>query len=183
MALKKKKEHLAATFVIELKIVPWLVCKMIQQLCVMFWPDMKLKEIEGYYATLSLYTTFMDYNYGLRLWTTSMDYVYGLRLWTTSMDYVYGLRLWTDSDVDPILVETTSVMPDRPQMELVSSLSRRTRSIELSAKALMVIGSLWPISIKGVIRGLKWDIGPFRGETLSSHHIWMIIPPTRPSEG
>jgi hypothetical protein len=31
---------------------------------------------------------------------------------------------------------------------------------KLDAKALMVIGSLCPISVEGVIRGLRWGIGP-----------------------
>jgi hypothetical protein len=32
-----------------------------------------------------------------------------------------------------------------------------------------------PISVEGVIRGLRWGIGPEEGEALSSHHIWMFI--------
>jgi hypothetical protein len=51
---------------------------------------------------------------------------------------------------------------------------------EIDAKALMVIGSLCPISIEGVIsliRGLRWGIGPEGGKALSSHHIWTFIPP------
>jgi hypothetical protein len=47
---------------------------------------------------------------------------------------------------------------------------------EIDAKALMVIGSLCPISVEGVIRGLRWGIGP-RAKALSSHHIWTFIPP------
>jgi hypothetical protein len=40
----------------------------------------------------------------------------------------------------------------------------------------MVIGSLYPISVEGVIRGLRWGIGPKGAEAFSSHHIWMFIP-------
>jgi hypothetical protein len=43
-------------------------------------------------------------------------------------------------------------------------------------KVLMVIGSLCPISVEGVIRGLRWGIGPKGSEALSSHHIWTLIP-------
>jgi hypothetical protein len=42
---------------------------------------------------------------------------------------------------------------------------------ELDSKALMVIGSLCPISVEGVIRGLRWGTGPEGSEALSSHHI------------
>jgi hypothetical protein len=40
---------------------------------------------------------------------------------------------------------------------------------EIDAKALMVIGSLCPISVEGVIRALRWSIGPKGVEALSSH--------------
>jgi hypothetical protein len=53
----------------------------------------------------------------------------------------------------------------------------------LDAKALVVIGSVCPISVEGVIRGLRWGIGPKGGKALSSHHIWTFIPPTRLSLG
>jgi hypothetical protein len=53
-------------------------------------------------------------------------------------------------------------------------------SSDVITKALMVIGSLCPISVEGVIRGLKWDIGPEGGEALSCHHIWTFIPSVRP---
>jgi hypothetical protein len=49
----------------------------------------------------------------------------------------------------------------------------------IDAKVLMFIGFLCPISVEGVIRGLKWGISPKGAETLSSHHIWMFIPPVR----
>jgi hypothetical protein len=52
---------------------------------------------------------------------------------------------------------------------------------QLDAKALMVIGSLCPISVERVIRGLRWGISPDFGEALSSHHIWTFILPARPS--
>jgi hypothetical protein len=39
----------------------------------------------------------------------------------------------------------------------------------------MVIGSLCPISVGGMIRGLRWGIGPKGGEALSSYHIWTFI--------
>jgi hypothetical protein len=42
---------------------------------------------------------------------------------------------------------------------------------KLDAKALMVIGSLCPISVEGVIRGLRWGIGPEGSKALSSHLI------------
>jgi hypothetical protein len=45
----------------------------------------------------------------------------------------------------------------------------------------MVIGSLGPISVEGVIRELRWGIATEGGKALSSHHIWMFIPPTHPS--
>jgi hypothetical protein len=48
---------------------------------------------------------------------------------------------------------------------------------------LMVIGSLCPISVEGVIRRLRWGIGPEGGEALSSHHIWTFIPPAHPFIG
>jgi hypothetical protein len=48
--------------------------------------------------------------------------------------------------------------------------------IQLDAKALMVIASLCPISVEGVIRGLRWGIGPEGSKALSSHHIWTFIP-------
>jgi hypothetical protein len=38
-------------------------------------------------------------------------------------------------------------------------------------KIVMVIGSLCPISVERVIRGLRWGIGPEGGKALSSHHI------------
>jgi hypothetical protein len=38
-------------------------------------------------------------------------------------------------------------------------------------KVLMVIGPLCPISVVGVIRGLRWGISPEGGKALSSHHI------------
>jgi hypothetical protein len=50
---------------------------------------------------------------------------------------------------------------------------------KLDAKALMVIGSLCPISVEGVIRGFRWGIGPEGGKALSSHHIWTFILPAR----
>jgi hypothetical protein len=50
---------------------------------------------------------------------------------------------------------------------------------KLDAKALMVIGSLCPISVEEVIRGLRWGISPKEAEALSSHHIWTFIPPVR----
>jgi hypothetical protein len=43
----------------------------------------------------------------------------------------------------------------------------------------MVISFLCHISVKGLIRGLRWGIGPKGAKTLSSHHIWMFIPPKR----
>jgi hypothetical protein len=39
----------------------------------------------------------------------------------------------------------------------------------------MVISSLCPISVEGVLRGLRWGIGPEGVKALSSHHIWMFI--------
>jgi hypothetical protein len=36
----------------------------------------------------------------------------------------------------------------------------RDDEAKLDAKALMVIGSLCPISVEGVIRRLRWGIGP-----------------------
>jgi hypothetical protein len=51
---------------------------------------------------------------------------------------------------------------------------------QLDTKALMVIGSLCPISVEGVIRGLKWGTGPKGAKALSSHHIWTFILPARP---
>jgi hypothetical protein len=50
-------------------------------------------------------------------------------------------------------------------------MKKRKLRKELDAKALMVIGSLCPISVEGVIGGLRWGIGPERGEALSSNHI------------
>jgi hypothetical protein len=47
----------------------------------------------------------------------------------------------------------------------------------------MVISSLCLISVEGVIRGLRWGIGPEGGKALSSHHIWTFIPPARPFVG
>jgi hypothetical protein len=47
---------------------------------------------------------------------------------------------------------------------------------KLDMKALMIIGSLCPISAEGVIRGLRWGIGPKGAEAFPSHHIkqyWM----------
>jgi hypothetical protein len=41
---------------------------------------------------------------------------------------------------------------------------------------IMVIGFLCPISVEGVIRDLRWGIGPKGTEAFSSHHIWMFIP-------
>ena len=43
-------------------------------------------------------------------------------------------------------------------------------------KVLMVIAPLCSISVEGVIRRLRWGIGPKGGEAFSSHHIWMFIP-------
>jgi hypothetical protein len=40
----------------------------------------------------------------------------------------------------------------------------------------MVIGSLCPISVERVIRGLRWGISPKGAEALSSHHLWTFIP-------
>jgi hypothetical protein len=40
---------------------------------------------------------------------------------------------------------------------------------QLDAKALMVVGFLCPISVEGVIRGLRWGIGPKVAEAISSH--------------
>jgi hypothetical protein len=51
------------------------------------------------------------------------------------------------------------------------------RKEELDAKALMVIGSLCPISVEGVIRELRQGIIPKGAEALSSHHIWMCTLP------
>jgi hypothetical protein len=48
-------------------------------------------------------------------------------------------------------------------------------------KSVNGIGSLCPISVEGVIRVLRWGIGPEGGKALSSHHIWPFIPPARPS--
>jgi hypothetical protein len=42
---------------------------------------------------------------------------------------------------------------------------------KLDAKALMVIGSLCPISVEGVIRWLRWGIGLEGSKALSSHLI------------
>jgi hypothetical protein len=69
-----------------------------------------------------------------------------------------------------------------PQVSRVSrSVSTRLdRKIGMKTKALMVIGSLCPISVEGVLKGLRWGIGPEGGEALSSHHIWTFIPPARP---
>jgi hypothetical protein len=39
----------------------------------------------------------------------------------------------------------------------------------------MVIGFLCPISVEGVIRKFRWDIGPEGAEALSSQHIWTFI--------
>jgi hypothetical protein len=39
----------------------------------------------------------------------------------------------------------------------------------IDAKTLMVIGSLCPISVEGVMRGLRWGIGSKGSEALSSH--------------
>jgi hypothetical protein len=47
----------------------------------------------------------------------------------------------------------------------------------------MVIGFLCPILIEGVIRGVRWSIGPKGDKAFSSHHIWTFIPPARPSVG
>jgi hypothetical protein len=33
-----------------------------------------------------------------------------------------------------------------------------------------------PISVEGVVRGLRWGIGPKGAKPLSSHHIWTLIP-------
>jgi hypothetical protein len=51
---------------------------------------------------------------------------------------------------------------------------------EIDAKALMVIGSLCPISVLAVIIGLRWSIGPKEAKSLSSYHIWTFIPPICP---
>jgi hypothetical protein len=50
-------------------------------------------------------------------------------------------------------------------------------------KALLVIGSLSPISVEGLIRGLRWGIGPEGAKALSSHHIWMFIPSVGQHQG
>jgi hypothetical protein len=49
----------------------------------------------------------------------------------------------------------------------------------------MVIGSICPISVEGVIRRLRWGIGLEGGKALSSHHIWPIrdVHSARPSVG
>jgi hypothetical protein len=47
----------------------------------------------------------------------------------------------------------------------------------------MLIGSQCPILVEGVIRGLRWGIGPEGGKALSSHHIWVFIPPACPFVG
>jgi hypothetical protein len=47
----------------------------------------------------------------------------------------------------------------------------------------MVISSLCPISVEGVIRELRWGIGPEGAEALSSHHLWMFIPPVGQHRG
>jgi hypothetical protein len=41
----------------------------------------------------------------------------------------------------------------------------------IDAKAFMVIGSLCPISVQGVIRGLRWGIGCKGAEALISSHM------------
>jgi hypothetical protein len=54
-------------------------------------------------------------------------------------------------------------------------LTKGRKTKELDAKALMVIGSLCPISVEGVIKGLRWGIGPKGAEAPSYHHIWTFI--------
>jgi hypothetical protein len=46
----------------------------------------------------------------------------------------------------------------------------KKKMVKLDAKALMVIGSLCPISVEGVIRRLRWGNCPKGAEALSSHH-------------
>jgi hypothetical protein len=67
----------------------------------------------------------------------------------------------------------------RTEQDLIGVL-KKGRNKELDAKALMVIGSLCPISVEGVIKGLRWGIGPEGGKAFSSHHIWTFIPPACP---
>jgi hypothetical protein len=52
---------------------------------------------------------------------------------------------------------------------------KKNRERKKETKELMVIGSLCPISVEGLMRRLRWDIGPEGGEALSSHHIWTFI--------
>jgi hypothetical protein len=46
-------------------------------------------------------------------------------------------------------------------------------------RAIVVIGSLCPVSVKGYYEGQRWGRSPKGCKALSFHHIWTFIPDIR----